>query len=139
MLTPELWVSLGLILAGAIIAASAWLKSKNDQFYSDVFWGWPLGVYVWGDGLILGPFWIVIGLLSLIMWGSSWLMQTWLIFMAVRSSYEVIYWINHQVAKREYMPPIVRRLSFLKANEAAIIYQLFHTCVVVLCFVILAS
>lgn len=60
-----------------------------------------------------------------------------LIFFLIRALYEVIYWINHQVAQREYAPPLFRRITWLKANEAAILYQLLNMCQVIGCLFLL--
>ena len=100
-------------------------RSKRDQFYSDTHWLIPLGIFVWGDALILGPFW---AFSALAFW---WLPVIWIIrylslFYAMRSAYEVVYWINHQVAKRDYQPSMFRKISWIGANEAAILYQLLN-------------
>lgn len=121
-----------LVPVGLTIFVVSYRKSRTDQFYSNTLLLTPLGIYVWGDGLVLGPFWLLVGL------GSIWLETTQittllLVFYLVRSSYEVIYWLNHQAVKDPYKPPIVRYLAYLQNHEAAIIYQLFHTCIVIVC------
>jgi hypothetical protein len=125
------WWPAGVSLSGILISICSWQKVRSKQFYSDTWWLWPWGVYVWGDGLVLGPFWFLVGLIFL---NISGLLQAQVIalFFALRSGYEVVYWLNHQVASRSYIPPMVRKWTHLGPNEAAIVYQLFHTAIVCL-------
>jgi hypothetical protein len=118
--------SCGLVLLGLVITFLAVQKSKTDQFYSDTFWLIPLGVFVWGDGLILGPFWLISGLLFLKM-STLWILRYLLVFVAIRSSYEVVYWLNQQAANSKYQPPLFRNVSWLSAQQTAILYQLINT------------
>ena len=129
MISP-MQFSLSLVLIGIILTILAISKSRNNQFYSDTAWAWPLGIFVWGDALILGPFWSLTGLVSLWMQPIQ-ILRFFLLFYTIRSAYEVVYWINHQVAQRDYQPPLFRNVSWLGANEAAILYQLLNTLVVV--------
>jgi hypothetical protein len=131
---PYLYVLL--FLLSCALTFFAFTRSKSGSFYGDTpQWFW-LGVYVWGDGLVLGPFWA----LSALVWHLlpleivlSWV----LIFFAVRSIYEVIFWMLHQYAKKDYRPPFLRKVAWLDSESVAIIYQVFHTCVAVLCLVAL--
>jgi hypothetical protein len=114
------------------ITWQAYHKSKNGQFYSDTHWLWPLGVFVWGDGLVLGPFWAVSAVVIASM-PSITAARYLLVFFAIRSAYEVIYWLNHQAVGKTYQPPLLRHISWLGSEEAAIVYQLANMCQVVLC------
>jgi hypothetical protein len=120
-------IQLILFVSGGICFALGREKSRHKQFYSDTPWLFPLGIFVWGDALILGPFWMIASLLfSFVSFMDMW--RCIFIFFALRSAYEVIYWINHQVAQRQYHPPLFRRISWLSPNDAAILYQLLNMC-----------
>jgi hypothetical protein len=124
------FLSLPLAVIAAGVSWLSWQRARKNQFYSDTPLLWPLGIFVWGDGMILGPFWVVSAIVMGFMpW--MWVLRYLLVFYAIRAGYEVIYWINHQVAQREYRPPLFRRWSWIGANEAAILYQLLNTCQVV--------
>src|SRR5690554_5830021 len=128
-LTP--WWQLVLVGLSLGVSLMAIHRSRSQQFYDDTPGLWPLGVFVWGDGLILGPFWCLSALLFL--WLSSLnVVRYWLLFIVIRSAFEVIYWINHQVVTKEYEPPLFRRVSWLGCQESAILYQLLNTCQVIL-------
>src|SRR5690348_15002773 len=109
-------------------------KSRQQQFYSDTWMLLPLGIYVWGDAIVLGPFWMASSILFSFLTPLE-ILRFGLFFYLVRSVYEVIYWITHQVAQKEYVPPLFRRWKWLHANESAILYQLIHMCVVLFCVV----
>lgn len=113
-------------------------RVRDGSFYGDTFWLLPFGVYVWGDALILLPFWILVDTICLLS-GVSGLVLTrlYLVFIAVRSAYEVVYWLLHQATKDTYRPPLIRKFTSLPAREGAILYQLAHTCVLVLAIWIL--
>lgn len=127
-----------LIPLGLIIAYTSYQKTKSNQFYSLTTPLAPLGIYVWGDGLILGIFWAVVGLASPWLTTSN-LVTLFLLFHTIRSGYEVMYWLNHQSVKDPYHPPMPRHFHHLKTHESAIIYQLLHTCIVILCLFLLIS
>jgi hypothetical protein len=106
-------------------------KKSKKEFYSDTFLLSPLGIYVWGDALVLAPFWMVSSFLFIFI-GHENILKYILIFYIARSFYEVFYWLNHQAVKSDYNPPFFRKIKWMKPNESAILYQLMHTCVVVL-------
>lgn len=101
-------------------------KSKKGDFYQDTPWLLPLGIFVWGDGLILGPFWLVSGLLFFWL---PWLFiaRYILLFTAIRCGYEVVYWLTHQAAGKQYQPPLFRSIKWMDAQQSAILYQLLTT------------
>ncbi len=118
------------IIINLIVFLKSIRKSK-DEFYSDVFVFLPFGIYVLGDALILAPFWIFSGLLFFFLSIQN-IFRYMIIFYTVRSFYEVIYWLNHQAVKSNYNPPLFRKINWIRPNESAILYQLIHTCIVVL-------
>jgi hypothetical protein len=106
-------------------------QSKKGNFYTDTPFLFPLGIFVWGDAIVLGLFWAVLALGSIAM---SWMsiLRVLFIFFALRSAFEVVYWLNQQAIHSEYMPPLFRRFHWLKAQDAAILYQLLNMCETVL-------
>jgi hypothetical protein len=86
-----------------------------------------MGIFVWGDGIILGAWWAVVGLIFTQL-SPLQTLRWYLLFVAVRSGFEAIYWINHQVANREYRPPFLRHIQWLSPADQAVLYQLINTC-----------
>ena len=97
-----------------------------------------LGAFVWGDVLVLGPFWIASTIFVLLL--NDWYLFLLIIsiFWAIRSLGETIYWLNEQFAGKNRNPP--HTLNFHKLIEGDAIwfvYQLFWQCVFV--FSVIAS
>lgn len=110
-------------VVNVLIFGRALTLVKRGGFYTNSHWLVPLGIFVWGDALIIAPFWAVISLIGV--WLSPLnIFRLLLLFYAIRSAYEVVYWINHQVAQRDYKAPIFRDIAWLTPNDAAILYQL---------------
>jgi hypothetical protein len=124
------WPLLLAVVASGVFWAAV-KKCQHHQFYSDTPYLFWLGIFVWGDALVLAPFWLVSALLFLII-PNEIILRFILIFFIIRATYEVIYWINHQVAQKEYVPPLFRRFKWIKAQDAAILYQLLNMCQVIL-------
>lgn len=118
-------LALTLIISGLYITHTAWKKSKSDGFYTLTPQFAILGIYVWGDGLVLGPFWSLSGLIFLFLSPLN-ILRYVLLFYALRSAYEVIYWLNHQAVKDAYRPPLLPALNHLSPKEVSILYQLTH-------------
>ncbi len=125
------WFTIASIAAWTIfhllILKIALNKVNKSGFYSDTPYLQWLGVFVWGDALILSPFWILSSILFFFM-PIQMILRYILVFFLLRSLFEVVYWLNHQAVKSEYRPPLFRRWQQIGTNEAAILYQLINMC-----------
>jgi hypothetical protein len=119
-----------LMLIPGVVFILAQRKCRAGHFYGDTPVGFLLGIYVWGDALILAPFWCFSGLFFLFL-PLLMILRYILIFFALRAAYEVIFWLNHQAVKDGYCPPLFRQVRWIKTNDAAILYQLLNFCLVV--------
>jgi hypothetical protein len=118
------------ITISIVLTVIAFILCKKGKFYSDTPFLFPLGIYVWGDALVLAPTW---GIVSLFAYSrpNVQIFSIYLLFMGLRSFFEVIYWLLHQFSGKSYNPPLFRNVGWIKQNEVAILYQLLHTLVVV--------
>lgn len=123
----KLILLVALFFLGLIITIQAYKKGKENQFYTDTKILNFFSIYVWGDALVIGPF-ISLSAVFFVFLTPIWMLRYILLFYALRSLIEIIYWITHQVARRDYMPALLRRVSWLKPNDVAILYQVAHTC-----------
>lgn len=92
-----------------------------------------IGAFVWGDVLVLGPFWIIASLVSLFL--NNWYLFLLFVslFWVIRSLGETIYWLNEQFAEKNRNPPQTLNFHKLINGEAIwFIYQLFWECVLVI-------
>jgi hypothetical protein len=122
-----------LFLLSGILFVLTIIRVRKQQFFSDVFWFFPFGVYVWGDGLVLFPFWMLIAVIFLVFGlPISMVYRVVLGFFFLRSFFEVIYWLLQQSIKSTYKPPLTRNIPGLTAEAGQILYQVAHTCVLVM-------
>ena len=122
--------SISLFVIAAVVTLISFHKCRRHHFYDDTFLLMPLGIFVWGDGVILGPFWMLAAIVFSFVTPLH-ILQFFLLFFAVRSAYEVVYWLNHQFTNRTYKAPLFRQVSWLDAEQSAILYQVMHTGIVV--------
>lgn len=91
-----------------------------------------LGSFVWGDMIILGPFWILVSIVSTILNNFNLFLLFTSIFWTIRSLGEVIYWLNEQFAEKKHNPPHTLSFYFIIKSDAIwFIYQVFWQCVFV--------
>lgn len=123
-------ISLFLAAISAVIFWQAIIKAKTGNFFEDTLFLFPLGIYVWGDALILAPFWLIS---STFFWFVPlvFILRFFLLFLVIRAAYETVYWINHQFAHKQYQAPLFRKVSWLGDHESAILYQVLNMCVIV--------
>jgi len=106
-------------------------KKKNNAFGKTKLL-FPLGMFVWGDVVVLGSFWVLASFVSLVFsdWLFFWLVYS--VFWLVRAVGEVIYWFNQQFSPLKRNPP--EKLLFysvFKNNSIWFAYQLFWQCVTI--------
>lgn len=93
----------------------------------------PLGIFVWGDAIVIGPFWVIISLIAY--FSNDWLLflLTISVFWLVRSLGETIYWLNQQFSLVNRNPPEkLIGYQLIKSNSIWFIYQIFWQCVTVI-------
>lgn len=131
-------ISLLILVSALVVSLVSYRQTKKGSFYSLTPWLFAFGIYVWGDGLILGPFWVLASFFFFTL-NSTQFIRFLLVFYLIRSTYEIIYWLNHQATNSDYKPPMPKLLSFLDPGQSAILYQLIHTCIVIFASFMLIS
>ncbi len=111
------------------------VKVKNRTFSNTRFLFW-MGIFVWGDAVIIGLFWSLVSLVSIML--DDWILFCLIVsvFWVVRSLGETIYWLNQQYA------PIIRNhpkdmvgYSLFKDDSIWFIYQIAWQCIMVVSIV----
>jgi len=93
----------------------------------------PLGIFVWGDAVILGTFWVLVTLIALVSHSWDLFLLFVSVFWLVRSIGEVVYWLNQQFSQLKRNPPEKLFLYTLFPNESIwFAYQLFWQCIAVI-------
>lgn len=122
----------GLINLAGFIKGFHEVKEKKNVYGLARHYGF-LGIFVWGDVVLLGPFWLIICVLVLFV-------QDWFLFLvflslfwAVRSAGEAIYWISEQFTDKHRNPPHTLKYYKLFNNDAIWFeYQIFWQCILVI-------
>lgn len=136
------WQS-SLILLYAFVNSLAFLKglyeSKNKKnAYELVRWLLPLGIIAWGDAVVLGPFWLMVSLLSLLLKDWYFFLLAISLFWVVRSFGETVYWFNQQFSSKVYewnKPENLPLHSVFHNDSIWYIYQIIWQCVTVVSIV----
>lgn len=96
-----------------------------------------LGMFVWGDVLVLSIFWMVVAVISLLL--KDWLLFLLLftVFWLVRSFGETLYWFLQQFAtvKRD-KPENLAGFKFVKNESIWFIYQVLWQCITVITLIL---
>lgn len=131
-------LELSLIVVCGLISLLALIKGFYEVYKKDNPFGQPfilffLGIFVWGDAVILGLFWFLASLIC-------FLLQDWLLFLLiisvfwlVRSLGEISYWINQQFSPIIRNPPkTLFAYRWFKNDSIWFIYQLVWQCLLVI-------
>lgn len=128
-------VAIGLVALLAAIKGGYEIGKKNNPFGEPLVLFW-LGIFVWGDALILGIFWCLVSIFCFFL--KDWILFLLIVsvFWIVRSLGEILYWINQQFS------PIIRNppknlvgYRFFKNDSIWFIYQIVWQCVLVISIV----
>lgn len=126
----ELWqkvlISINTGLSLIIFFKSIYESVKKKNSYGRTPWLFFLGIFVWGDGVILGLFWIIVSAISLVI--NNWILflLSTVVFWLIRSSGETVYWIVQQFSPINRNPPEkMFGYRFFKNNSIWFIYQTF--------------
>ena len=125
------------IIFYALINVVVFLKGFYESRYKKNAFGriiqlTPLGVFVWGDAVVLGLFWFIISLAVLLL--NNWYLFLLIIsiFWVVRSFGETIYWFNQQFSPKvfEWNRPKNLLFHWVFHNDSIwFVNQIFWQCV----------
>lgn len=112
------------------------IECKHNNSYKLSKLLFPLGIYVWGDALVISIFWALVSLLSVVV-GNLYLFLTFVsLFWVVRSFGETIYWLNQQFSSTKREPPEkVELYSLVKNDSVWFIQQIKNQCITVIALV----
>ena len=109
-------------------------KDKKNA-YGLVPYLYPLGIYAWGDAVIIGLFWFLSSFVT-------FLLQDWILFLliisvfwVVRSLGETIYWFNQQFSSKSYdwnKPEKLFGHSVFHNDSIWYVYQVINQCMMVI-------
>lgn len=114
------------------IRGYAYTRYKNNAFGLTPLLNF-LGIFVWGDALVVSPFWIASSLVSYVKGDWYLFCLIFSLFWAVRGLGETFYWIAQQFSDINRNPPNnLPFYSIFKNDSIWFAYQVFWQCVSVL-------
>lgn len=104
---------------------------KKNPYGLTPFLVW-LGIFVWGDAVVLGLFWFLSSLTVYLLGDWSLFLLTISVFWVVRSFGEIIYWLNQQFLypKNNYYEKLAG-YHFFKSTAILFVYQVIWQCIAV--------
>lgn len=132
----------GLISLLVFIKGLYEVSKKHNPFGQSFVFFW-LGIFVWGDAVILGFFWCLVSLVCFLLRDWNLFLLVISVFWVVRSLGEILYWINQQFSSIIRNPPKTLMGHRLFPNDSIwFVYQLFWQCILVvsiICSIFLAN
>ncbi len=116
-----IWLGIIIAVIGFVVFITAAEKVKYGEYDDSSWWLASLGIYQWGQGIVLAFFWILFGIACLFWWTASQAMYVYILFHVVRAVVE-LFMLNH----REYIG-LTHAFSVGKTTESQQ-RQLYHLC-----------
>lgn len=135
------WQKVFLVFFGClnILALSkGWHESikKKNPYGKAIYLSW-LGIFVWGDAVIFGPFWLLVSLTAFLLKDWQLFLLIVSVFWLVRSVGETIYWLLEQfTSTKRNRPETLFGYRFFKNDSIFFIYQIFWQCITVLSLIV---
>ena len=130
-LQAVLLLFIGIGLLGVLIKGLDESRRKKNAYRETPFL-FLAGIFVWGDAVIFGPFWIIAAFWCY--WMKDWVLFVLVVavFWVVRSLGETIYWLNQQFSTIERNPPRnLRGYELYRGDAIWFGYQTFWQSVMV--------
>lgn len=84
------WFGIILTICMFVVFVHATEKLKYGEFDDSSWWLMSFGIYVWGQGLLLAPFWILFGLACIFWWSPNMALVAYIWFHVVRAIAEIM-------------------------------------------------
>lgn len=85
-----IWLGIALTVCMFAVFVHAAEKLKYGEFDDSSWWLLSFGIYVWGQGVLLAPFWILFGIACMFWWTPSTALTAYIIFHIVRAITEIL-------------------------------------------------
>lgn len=111
------------------------VAKKHNPFGESFVLFW-MGVFVWGDALVLGLFWFLVSIFVFVLKDWILFLLIFSVFWVVRSLGEVVYWFSHQFSTVVRNPPeTLLGYRLFKNDSIWFVYQIVWQCILVLSIV----
>lgn len=131
-MSMELACVLFVVFSFVVWIRSVWEAMWKQNAFGVTPWLLPLGIYVWGDGVILSLYWLVLGIVSWWCGGLVFGLGAGAFWM-VRSMGEVHYWMLEQfVDNKRNKPQDLFGYQWVRSEAIYFYYQLVNQVILVI-------
>lgn len=124
------------LIIGVVTVVRSVLKVQKGKSLQSIWLPLEIqGSFVWADGIVFGPFWIIASLIFIFANPDiKWFYLFFLIFWAVRSAGEIIYWFLNQFTPRKIQSVSFKSLNRIFNNDyvTSFIFQIWWQCILIL-------
>jgi hypothetical protein len=85
-----IWFGLALAIIMFVVFVHSVEKLKFGEFDDSSWWLLSFGIYIWGQALILAPFWILFGLACIFWWTPATALTAYIWFHIIRALTELL-------------------------------------------------
>ncbi len=83
------WLGIIIVVLMLVVFSHCVEKVKFGEFEDRSLWLMPFGIYNWGQGLVLAPFWLLFGICCIFWWNPNNALTGYVWFQVVRAVTEI--------------------------------------------------
>lgn len=84
------WFGIFLTILMFVVFVHSIEKIKFDEFDDSSLWLMSFGIYLWGQGLLLAPFWMLFGIACIFWWTPATALSAYIWFHMIRAGAEIM-------------------------------------------------
>jgi hypothetical protein len=130
-----IWFGIILIVITLVVFINATEKTKYGEFDHASWWLLSLGIYQWGQALVLGVFWILFGLACMFWWTPAQALFSYITFHVIRAGLEIL--LTFQDEYRGLLDLLPHSNSKISGTQRMQLYRLSQGLIIIVGMVLL--
>lgn len=124
-----IWFGIILAIVMFVVFVHSAEKLKFGEFDDSSWWLMSFGIYQWGQGVLLAPFWMLFGLACIFWWNPNMALSAYILFHIVRALLEIL--IVQPKTYRGLADYIMPHLDKVTADQRLQLYSLSQAIVAI--------
>lgn len=124
-----IWFGIVLIIVMFMVFVHATEKVKFGEFDDYSWWLMSFGIYIWGQGILLAPFWILFGVACIFWWTPGTALTAYIWFHVVRAIMEI--WLTQQKSYRGLADLIMPHVDKINPEQRLHLYGISQAIVAI--------
>lgn len=126
------WFGIILLTLVLVVFINAAEKVKYGEFDQVSWWLIPLGIYHWGQAIVLAGFWCLYGVLAMFLFSPAIALRVYLTFLVFRSVTEI--WLVSKHSYTGLLPLFSAHSEQIKEEQILQLYVLSHAVAATIAF-----